>query len=241
VATQINVLRLGLDQVYVVREMGIIVVDGGAPGKFAAFVAGLRALSVAPKEVKLLVLTHGHWDHIGCASAIREVTTAPIAMHYSERERIERPCKSMPPGITLWGKVVGGLCSLAIVPFQRFPPARVDIAVLDEGMSLEPFGIGGRILHTPGHSPGSLSVLLDSGDAFVGDLAMNKFPLRVGPCLPLFAEELPRLKSSMQKLISNGAKRIYPAHGASFPVGLLERAVQRLHQMGTSHPSAFKT
>jgi glyoxylase-like metal-dependent hydrolase (beta-lactamase superfamily II) len=136
----------------------------------------------------------------------------------------------MPPGITLWGKVVGGFCSLMVVPFQRIPPAHVDIAVSDEGMSLEPFGIRGRILHTPGHSPGSLSVLLDSGDAFVGDLAMNTFPIRVGPCLPLFAEELPRLSSSILKIISSGAKRIHPAHGPSFPVGLLEKAVQRLQE-----------
>jgi glyoxylase-like metal-dependent hydrolase (beta-lactamase superfamily II) len=227
-AAQINSIRMGLDNVYVVKETGTIVVDGGAPGKFAAFVPGLQSLLVSPGDVKLVVLTHGHWDHIGCASAIREVTGAPIAMHQAERERIERPCKSMPPGTTAWGKILGGFCSLAIVPFQRIPPAHVDIAVSDEGMSLEPFGVGGKILHTPGHSPGSLSVLLDSGDAFVGDLAMNTFLVRVGPCLPLFAEDLPRLGPSMSKIISHGAKRIHPAHGPSFPVELLEEAVQLL-------------
>ena len=57
-------------------------------------------------------------------------------------------------------------------------------------MSLAGYGIPGKIIYTPGHSMGSVSVLLDNGEAFVGDLAMNEFPLRLSPGLPIFAEDM---------------------------------------------------
>jgi glyoxylase-like metal-dependent hydrolase (beta-lactamase superfamily II) len=117
---------------------------------------------------------------------------------------------------------------VAFVPFLRIAPATVDIAVPDEGMSLEPYGVRGSVLHTPGHSPGSLTILLESGDALVGDLAMNQFPLRIGPGLPIFAEELPRLKASIERLLALGATTIHPAHGRAFPAAVLRQAVATL-------------
>jgi glyoxylase-like metal-dependent hydrolase (beta-lactamase superfamily II) len=58
------------------------------------------------------------------------------------------------------------------------------------------------VIHTPGHSSGSVSVLLETGDVFVGDLAMNGLPLRLGPGLPIFAEDLQKVKESW-KMLSN--------------------------------------
>ena len=58
----------------------------------------------------------------------------------------------------------------------------MDLVVEDE-LSLRDHGIPGTVLHTPGHSPGSLSVVLDTGEAFVGDLAMNGPPLTRKPDL----------------------------------------------------------
>jgi len=86
-------------------------------------------------------------------------------------------------------------------------------------------GVPGKILHTPGHSPGSVSLVLDSGDAFVGDTAVNGFPLRYGPGLPPFAEDLPELKKSWRKLLEHGAKTIHPAHGKAFSADVLEKIV----------------
>jgi glyoxylase-like metal-dependent hydrolase (beta-lactamase superfamily II) len=82
-----------------------------------------------------------------------------------------------------------------------------------------------EVIHTPGHSPGFVSVLLKSGEAFVGDLAMNAFPLRRGPGLPIFAEEMSTLKQSWQKLLKRGAKMIYPAHGHRFPAEVIQQAI----------------
>ncbi len=62
-----------------------------------------------------------------------------------------------------------------------FPTAKVDIVLGDEGLSLKEYGIPGKILYTPGHTYGSVSVLLETGDAFIGCLAQNKAPFVLKP------------------------------------------------------------
>ena len=85
------------------------------------------------------------------------------------------------------------------------------------------FGIHGKVIHTPGHSSGSISVLLETGDAFVGDLAMNGFPLRIGPGLPIFAEDLQKVKESWKLLLDMGVKNVYPAHGNPFSAEMIRK------------------
>jgi glyoxylase-like metal-dependent hydrolase (beta-lactamase superfamily II) len=105
------------------------------------------------------------------------------------------------------------------------PATGVDIALDDQGLALDEFGIPGRVLHTPGHSPGSVSILLDTGDAIVGDLAMNQIPLRFSPGLPIFAEDIEQVKTSCRLLLDQGAKTVYPAHGKPFAAEILREAV----------------
>lgn len=135
---------------------------------------------------------------------------------------------SCPPGVTPWGKVLSAFLAATMVPFQSFPPATVDIRVTDEGLDLAPFGVSGRVVYTPGHSPGSLTVLLATGDALVGDLCMNAPGLRRGPCLPVFAEDPTRLRGSLEKVLALGARTIHPAHGLPFPASWIEAALPLL-------------
>ena len=111
------------------------------------------------------------------------------------------------------------------VPLVRIPATNVDIVLGDEGLPLAQYGIAGKVIYTPGHSSGSVSVLLDTGDAFVGDMAMNKFPLRFGPGMPIFAEDMVKLKESWDLLLDAGAKIIYPAHGESFSIDIIRKAL----------------
>ncbi len=113
------------------------------------------------------------------------------------------------------------------LPLIHFPPVTVDITLEDGDFPLNEYGIRGKVIPTPGHSPGSVSILLDSGEAFVGDLAMNKFPLRLTAGLPIFAEDVSGLKASWKRLLDQGAKTIYPAHGDPFPAEVIRRALQK--------------
>jgi glyoxylase-like metal-dependent hydrolase (beta-lactamase superfamily II) len=128
----------------------------------------------------------------------------------------------MPPGVTTWGSILDKLVTWFIIPFKHIRAAEVDIVLKDKEFSLNNYGIEGKVIHTPGHSSGSVSMLLDTGEAFVGDLAMNKFPLRLTPGLPIFAEDWPKLIESWQKLLDLGVKIVYPAHGKPFSADIIK-------------------
>jgi glyoxylase-like metal-dependent hydrolase (beta-lactamase superfamily II) len=217
-------IGLGFDTCYVLRAGGVIAVDAGAPKKGKSFLRGLERASIRPEDVRLIVLTHGHWDHVGSARDLQDITGAKLAMHEREVPWLEQCLTPLPPGVTLWGRAFIPLLR-AFMPLITFPPAKVDLVLTNEGLSLTDYGIPGRVLHTPGHTPGSVSILLDSGEVFVGDLAMNKFPLRLSPGLPIFAEDQDAVLRSWRILLEQGATTVYPAHGKPFPADVIRKAL----------------
>jgi hydroxyacylglutathione hydrolase len=215
---------LGIDHCYIIKDKGAIMIDGGAPKKAKEFTKAIKKVSIKPEEVQLIILTHGHWDHIASAKEIREITGAKIALHHREKDWLENSLKPMPPGMTTWGHILGTIIGM-FMPFVHIPGAHVDMVLEDEELSLGEYGIPGKVIYTPGHSSGSVSVLLETGDAFVGDLAMNKFPLCLSPGLPIFAEDWQKVEESWKLLLEQGAKTIYPAHGEPFSANIIRDAL----------------
>lgn len=130
----------------------------------------------------------------------------------------------MPPAVSLWGSIFAKIMAM-VLPFVQVLAANADVVLGDEELSLADYGIPARIIPTSGHSMGSVSVLLETGDAFVGDLAMNGFPLRLGPGLPIFAEDMTKVKKSWRLLLDRGARTVYPAHGKPFSADAIQRAL----------------
>ncbi len=224
-STDILSIRLGITNSYLLRgARGIVMVDAGIPGKIKAFKRQLARLYIMPKDIKLIILTHSHFDHIGTAKEIQELTGADVMIHKAEKKMIDDGKFMVLEGTTFWGKL-----SLKILsPFTgliKFIPPAINIIAGDEDISLLDFGIDGNVIHTPGHSAGSISVLLKTGEAFVGCMAHAALPLRSSPGLPIYAEDINILIESWEKIIEKGARIIFPAHGKPFSVEIMKKII----------------
>jgi glyoxylase-like metal-dependent hydrolase (beta-lactamase superfamily II) len=222
-STDIFSLKLGINSSYLIRGVkGIIMIDAGTPNKLRVFKRKLSRLYINPRDVKMIILTHSHFDHAGSAKDIKDLTGAKIVIHESEKSYLEESGFVMPKGVNTWGKITRQI----LFPFFKkipFPRPKADIIVGDKEMSLSEFGIDGIIIHTPGHTLGSLSVLLNTGEAFVGCLAHGGFPFRIGSGLPIYAQDIEKVKESWKLIIDKGARIIFPGHGNPFPVEIIKK------------------
>jgi glyoxylase-like metal-dependent hydrolase (beta-lactamase superfamily II) len=165
-------------------------------------------------------------DHVGSLAAIKNMCGCPAAVHETERELLEAGSHPLPPGTNPLGRVLSFLGRSLGSGMTSFDPVRAEVTIGDE-YPLRDLGLEGKIIATPGHTRGSVSVVLDSGQAMVGDAAFNLPPLTLGSVKPAFGEDLEQIMASWQKLIQAGAREIYPAHGRPFSVQRLEKALNR--------------
>jgi len=215
---QIIPFRSGINTCYIIKDKGAVLIDAATPGKGRSFSKLLSESGIRPEEIQLIILTHGDFDHCGGAKEIQELTGAKILLHEKDRKNLEESIFHWPGGVTTWGKISRTLLMPLVKKIAKVVPAKVDIVMGEENISLKEYGLEGSIVYTPGHTYGSISVLLESGDAFVGCLAHNRLPFVFRPKLPIYALDLELLKESWIKVINMGATTIYPGHGNPFPV-----------------------
>jgi len=216
-------IPVGICNCFLLRGEQTILVDGGAMGGLPAFKRKLKELHIEPGEIELILLTHGHWDHITCLDDIQRMTGAKIAIHEKDRFMVETGEPPFPNGVNGYGKAMSALAKGILHP--HLPKLKVDTVIPDAGMSLRAFGIPGEVIYTPGHSMGHVSIVLDTGDALVGDMAMNDWYLRLSPGLPILADDIRLVVESWKKILPLGIKRVYPAHGLDFPVEVMQKEI----------------
>jgi len=122
------------------------------------------------RNIRLIVLTHGHVDHIQNAAALSKSLGAPIAMHRADFRLIKNNMEEPLIAHTLLGKII--LASTMKFGLEEIEPFEPDI-YLSDGDSLEPYGVKATVIGLPGHTQGSLGILLGDSDLFVGDALMN--------------------------------------------------------------------
>ena len=225
-------IQLGTSNTYLIQgDGGCILVDAGNPRQEKRFFRHLGQYGLRPGDVKLIVVTHVHFDHVGSLAAIKAACRCPVMVHEKEYRLLKEAELVFPPGTNLSGKGTSLVANrlLGYPPIMKgfkFAPVEAEIVVAGE-VSLEEFGVAGRIIPTPGHSAGSLSVLLADGQAFVGDLTANYAPLGLSSAFPPFAEDGDELLESWMKLLEAGAKTIAPGHGRTFSAEVLREEYSR--------------
>lgn len=216
-------IPVGICNCFLLRGDRTVLVDGGAMGGFPSFQRQLQALHIDPKEIELILLTHGHWDHITCLADIQKLTGAKIAVHKKDQFMVETGQPPFPNGTTPYGRMMAWSAKRILNP--HLPPLKVDTVISDAGMSLKEYGIPGEVVYTPGHSQGHVSILLETGDALIGDMAMNDWYLRLTPGLPVLADDINMVVESWKKILPLGIKRVHPAHGGVFDVSIMQKEI----------------
>jgi hydroxyacylglutathione hydrolase len=202
--TPVSLAPFGFLNAYLIQSDRTVVVDAGYPRMAGGILAALEHQHVAPSDVSLILLTHGHLDHLGGVTRLRDVLDAPVALHRADAE-IARSGRDRPlHGTDLFGRV------FALFAPRTAPPFEPDV-VHDGELDLAPYGVPGRTIHTPGHTPGSVSVVLD--DAVIcGDLLAGRALRRHSPRLPYFADDPGAIDTSVRTLLAAAPGRWHVGH-----------------------------
>jgi hydroxyacylglutathione hydrolase len=204
-------ISFGYVNAFLVTGERPILIDAGTRGAEQKILKTLDALSIAPEEVALIVVTHGHTDHFGSVDRLKELTGAPVAIHRRDVEALQNGTMTLLPR-TILGRVftLFGQEGKMVPEFVTNGPE-----ILIEGeLSLTDFGIDGTIIPTPGHTEGSISVWLSTGEVIAGDLLMALN--RKKPGWPIFADDMEQVRESVAALLSRSPTRIYLGHGGPF-------------------------
>lgn len=192
-----------------------VLVDSGMPGSARKILAALTREGFAPGDVSLILITHRHVDHIGSAAELQRATRAPVAVHTLDADWLRAGDGGTRPPTGLGGRFF----DLTGLPGQPVEPCEPEI-VIDGDFDLSPYGVpGGVVLHTPGHTAGSVSALFRNGDVLAGDLAIGGVSFLGGIALkghvrkPPFEDDPTAVRRSLLQLLDGGAERFFVGHG----------------------------
>jgi glyoxylase-like metal-dependent hydrolase (beta-lactamase superfamily II) len=165
-----------------------LLVDLGWPGTMGRMQASLNRMGVSLKEIRYGLATHYHIDHAGLAQELKQAGVPILVLDVQV---------SAIPLMKRWIKPQDQYVDITLHD-------NVTISFAESRSVLERIGIPGEILHTPGHSEDSISLLLDDGSVFTGDLTQPAF---------IGVEDSAVVLASWRLLRERGATRVYPGHG----------------------------
>lgn len=203
----------------IVGDQGCVLVDTGVPGSHRKIERALQAEGLGFKNIRLIVVTHAHMDHAGSAARVRKLSGAPIVAHEGDLPYYERR-KPMSYCETGWVSRLFFRTGVIVQPYEPFTP---DILLTDDQvLDLAAYGVAGRARPTPGHTAGSVSLELDSGDAMVGDLLASGVLL--GGLMrtqharrPPFEDDPKTVAQQLEQLVAGGMQTFHLGHGGPLP------------------------
>lgn len=209
----------------IVTDDGVTIIDAGLPGYWKPLLAELASLGKSLADVRALILTHGDSDHIGFAARLHRETGLVPHIHDADVERARLQVKKPNSG---WGPVkLGPLARFMWYSARhgglRIPPA-TELQSVADGAVLDVPGAP-RIIHAPGHTPGSIVVHVPAVDAvFLGDTMTTRNVLTgvTGPKPAPFTLEPGQAVASLDRIEAIDATWVLPGHGPAWDGGVSE-------------------
>ena len=182
--------------------------------------------SIPPRDISLLIVTHGHVDHFLNMGHMKTLTRAPILCHKQAERFLSEGLFPEAFGRNKLGREIMRQQEKDGPPISFVPTVEPDI-VFEGEYDLNQWGIGGKIIETPGHSKCSTAIILDSGEAIVGDTIVQP-PGTDTAGLAFLSDTEDNdavLFASIRKILDS-AHTIYSGHGGPFPREAVEVALK---------------
>jgi len=231
---RIPILPFSMVNAYLVLgAKGCILVDAGLPGSEPKIGRALARFGLTFRDIKLIVITHAHVDHAGNGARLRELSGAPIVGHVGDIQHFTRevPMTFCPTG---WAGRLFLRAPLIYQPYTAFEP---DILLSgNDAVELAGYGIQGAVEPTLGHTAGSISVKLRSGEALVGDLIASGIliggVIRTGhPIRPPFEDDPHAVAERLRCLLDSGTEMFHMGHGGPLKAKAVRRHIQALQSL----------
>jgi hydroxyacylglutathione hydrolase len=186
-----------------------ILVDTGPAFMRKILEKRLKTLKIS--HLDLLILTHTHFDHSANTARIREKYKPLVIVHKNEAPLLAAGKNIIPKGTNRVTRIIVNLLPKQIVSQLRYKPCQYDLTT-DTVFDLHDFGFNAKIMHTPGHTTGSMSVIIDDEIALVGDTMFGVFK---GSAFPPFADDVKQMLISWGRLLETGCTLFLPSHGSA--------------------------
>ncbi|OCL26749.1 hypothetical protein U472_10300 [Orenia metallireducens] len=186
--------------------------DAGVKNKSKNLIRALDKLNADISEIKLIIITHVHYDHVGSLNDIQKKSQAPVLVHKSEEKLLALGATEFPKGTAVFSKAISKFANRFLRSQGEFRNVKADI-IIEDSFKLSDYGVEGEIIHTPGHTEGSLSIIIDNKYCIVGDSLFNLFPNNL---YPPFANDEEELLKSWRRIKEYQCQTYYPGHGRSF-------------------------
>lgn len=201
-----GLMGLGANCYLVKTGIGYILIDTGFSTKRTDLEKELEKAGCKSGNLQLIVITHGHGDHIGNCAYLREKYGTKIAMHPGDAKIAEGEHVSNHILDIIILKILVFVFGLGEV--EKFRP---DLYI-EDGYDFSGYGFDAKVLHIPGHSKGSIGILTASGDLFCGDLFINQSK----PVKHSIVDNAAEFNASIEKLKTLPINTVYPGHGRPF-------------------------
>lgn len=177
----------------------------------------LKQLNV--NRIDYLILTHTHFDHAENSSRIKEKYDAQIIVHKDEASYLTSGENILPKGTNLFTRIIVTLFAKRFLSIARYEPCEYDLLV-DSVFELNDIGFNAFIMHTPGHTIGSMSVIIDNEVAIVGDTIFGVFKWSI---FPPYANDIKQMVNSWGSLLETKCSVFIPGHGSANDRSLVQK------------------